>query len=239
MPRLLHPVLLVLLWLAPAMPTHAGGAKVPVESVKTRFRAVLGAVPDGAQFRVHIEGVRFGDRDAKDAVQLDNVPERMTLRPMAPIWYPPDLRGRGRSGGVLLAVLVAPDGNVEKVEAVQSLVHDIPGTLEDATAVRTMKQLQVIALRAARGWKFNVPKSLVALGPELRSVLIRLDFSPEFDVSQAGYWVPVKRGPRRPISWLPPERGEELALAASGPSQPVAVDSPFRLIRPATGTALE
>ena len=239
MPRLLHPVLLVLLWLAPAMPTHAGGAKVPVESVKTRFRAVLGAVPDGAQFRVHIEGVRFGDRDAKDAVQLDKVPERMTLRPMAPIWYPPDLRGRGRSGGVLLAVLVAPDGNVEKVEAVQSLVHDIPGTLEDATAVRTMKQLQVIALRAARGWKFNVPKSLVALGPEQRSVLIRLDFSPEFDVSQAGYWVPVKRGPRRPISWLPPERGEELALAASGPSQPVAVDSPFRLIRPATGTALE
>lgn len=206
---------------------------------KTRFQLVLAATPDGENFRVKVDGVEFGDPTDKAAVVPDGMPAVITGKRLTPPTYPHPLLMSGRSGGVLLAILVDARGRAEKVQVLQSMAHDFDGRRGDGDARRTMKSLEANAVSAARGWTFEVPASAASAPPEQRTVLVPVIYMIRYDVSQPGYWIPVRRGPRHTADWLPPGRSEGFAMAASGSGQPMAIDSPFKMLKPVAGTTLD
>jgi TonB family protein len=207
--------------------------------VRTSFHIVLAASREGDDYRVVIDGLTFGDPFEKGAVMPDGIHGPVAIDRIVPPQYPSDLQRQGRSGGVMLAILVGTDGRPERVQVLQSLAYDF-GSGQGGKAVRrTMRILEANAMAAAKRWRFKVPAELARLGPEHRTVRVPIIYTLLYDVGQPGYWIPVQRGPRHRAEWLPAKRTDDVALAASGSGTPVGMESAFTLLAPATGTTLD
>jgi TonB family protein len=206
---------------------------------RTGFRVMLAASPDGESYRVRVDGVDFSDRGSKDVVHPDGVAPAITGRRLGPPQYPQALQVQDRTGAVMLAILVGADGRAEDVQVVQSLAHDFRNHGNDKSARRTMRALEANAVGAARHWTFNVPPALASAPPAERTVMVPVVYTIRYDVSQPGYWIPVQRGPRVRVPWLPAERNSGLALGSSSGGTPSPLDSPYRLLTPLAGTTLD
>lgn len=210
---------------------------VPTQA-QTGFKMVLAARQDGDNYKVRVDGVDFGDAKDKAALVPDGVKAPIVGKLLTPPNYPQDLMMRGLSGGVMVAVLVGANGRTERAQVVQSLAHDFGRSRSNNAALRTMHALESSALAAVKNWTFDISPERAAAPPKERTVIVPIIFMVDYDVSQPGYWVPVRRGARRPVEWMPPESSEGLALGASSSGAPMDIDSPFKMLSPASGTAL-
>lgn len=206
--------------------------------VQTQFELILAARPDGDTFKVTIDWIQFGNRYDPNALLPDGMHAVITPKRLRPPTYPRDLELEGRGGGVLLALLVRADGSVEDVNVLQSLAHDFHKGQGDPAARRTMRVLEANAIRTAKGWTFYVPAQVATLEPARRTVFVPVIYTLVDNIDEAGYWVPVRRGSMRTAPWLPAERTRGLAFGAGGSGTPLSVDSPYVMLRPAAGAAL-
>jgi TonB family protein len=214
-------------------PVRVGGAPTRAQ---TRFELTLAAVRTGDRLGIRIEGANFGDATAKAAIVPDGMAEPITPISMPAPLYPQSLQAANQTGRVLLAILVSPDGRVEQVSAAQSLAFDFRHRQTDAAALRTMHVLERNAIRAARQWRFKVPAATAALPPARRTVMGVVEYVLVYDTGKSGQWLPVQRGPRHPLDWMPPDRRDAgVALGASGGTQLSGLDSPYRLVAAADG----
>jgi hypothetical protein len=209
----------------------------PVQAA-TGFHLVLAAVQQGEGYDVRVDGAYFGDPEDATAVLPDGTAAPITGRKLTPPKYPAELQRRGRTGKVHLAVLVRANGTVEDVQVLQSLAYDFEEQLGDDTSRSIMRSLEANAIAAARRWTFDVPPARVAAGPSERTVIVPVVYLLQYNVSLPGVWFPVRRGPERPVAWLPPERSKGLALSGRGAGSPSPLDSPYQILQPATGTLL-
>ena len=86
---------------------------------------------EGEGYRVHIDNVVFpGDTDSDKEFGPSRVghPEHITGRTLEFPIYPIVLQMHGVEGTVLLAILIDPDGRVEQVTAMQSMLFDARGS---------------------------------------------------------------------------------------------------------------
>ena len=226
--------------LAKARDWHFKPVRVKGQLVQaqTSFRLVLAAKQVGEGFDVRIDGSSFGDDNNPNATLPDGVVALITGKKLSPPIYPQSLMMTGRTGSVMLAILVGADGRAEKVQVMRSLTHDFKGHLGEKTSRNTMRILEANAVAAARGWTFNVPPARATASPSERTVTVPVVYEIRYDVSQPGYWIPVHRGESRPIEWLPAERSQGIAFGGAGASRISAFDSPYQLLQPAAGTTL-
>ncbi len=205
---------------------------------QTKFRLVLAARQAGETFDVRIDDVNFDDPDNTAAVLPDGMLAQITGKRLNPPMYPRQLQASNRTGEVLLAILVGADGRAEKVQVVRSMAHDFEGRLGDNSARATMHVLEANAVIAARQWTFNIPPARAAASPAERTVTVPVTYILRYDVNQAGYWIPVHRGEFHPAEWLPSRGSSGFAFGGAGASTVSALDSPYKLLQPAAGTAL-
>lgn len=219
-------------------PIRIGGAPA---RARASFRLTVSATPDpsaAGRFHVRVDGASFGNIMDKSAVLPDGALAPILPGKMRRPDYPVDLQSTGRSGRVMLAILVSPDGRAEKVQVLQSLAFDLTGRQHVGMARSAIAGFERSAAAAARRWTFTVPPDMATRSPSERTVIAPVEYLLAYDTLAAGYWVPVQRGPRRPIAWLPEASLDTSALGASGNAM-ASLDSPYKLRQPAAGTTLQ
>lgn len=222
---------------------HFGPVKVGGESVRAeiRFLVMLAAAQEDGHYRIRIDGTRFGlDATHGNAIPGAVVPDgerlRITKRQMAPPVYPRAMQQQGQTGKVLLAIRIAPDGRVAEAAVLQTLIYDIGQKGSSNHAANSARQFEQNALAAARRWTFNVPPGAEAwTGAEMTGTT-EVEYMLRYDTSVAGQWVPVLRGPKRPISWMPTGKREVAAVGTDSGGGLSALESPYRLAEPVDGT---
>lgn len=208
---------------------------------ETKFRVLLAARHWDGGVTVRIDDTSFGEVDqaviAKGIVP-DGTAAPITAVRRGPPQYPRDLLLGKKSGSVHLVMRISPDGRVADVIASQSLVFDYGGREKDAVARQSMRLFEASAIAAVRRWIFNVPGDASKRTVSEMTVSTEIEYSLGYDTEAAGQWVPVKRGPRRAVGWLPANQsgGSGAGMGATG--QVAGAESPYRLETPVAGNVV-
>jgi outer membrane biosynthesis protein TonB len=204
---------------------------------ETAFGLVLGAVKNEGGYGVRVDGTSFGDPADQSATLPDGVPQPIVPLGMDPPGYPSEMLAQQRTGRVLVAILVSPDGRVEQAKALQSLIFDRDRSHNDPGARGALRDFEQNAVAATRKWTFKVPPSIATLGPEARTVTTTVEYTLRPGTAADGRWLAVRRGPRRAIDWMPAsQRDAGPTLGTRGATQVSALASPYTLVQPASGT---
>ncbi len=184
-----------------------------------KMRVVLAAAREGEGYRVHIDNVVFpGDAESDKEFGPSRVghPEHITGRSLEYPLYPIVLQMHGIEGTVLLAILIGPDGKVEQVKPMQSMLFDLRGS--DKALRKAIGLMEASARATARRWTFNMPASKRGGTPSERTVCVPVEYVMGAQVAP-GQWRDVVRVPQREVEWLPPSdtaQGVGVADVASG-----------------------
>jgi hypothetical protein len=204
--------------------------------VQTPFRVMLAATQVDGKYRVRIDDTRFGGEQTAANVASSVVPDGtappILAKRMAPPQYPINQLRAGRIGSVHLVLRIAPDGRIADVVATQSVVFEIDGKDGDDGVRRSLRAFEANAIAAARHWTFIVPPGAASRSASEMTGATDVDYVIRYDTGVAGQWVPVRRAPRRPVAWLPPEdqEGGGVGMAAAG--QVAGVGSAYELATP-------
>ena len=209
---------------------------------QTPFRVMLAAGRLDGQYQVRIDDTGFGGVEGTKAmlgaVVPDGVAPPITAKRMVAPQYPMTQQRAGEIGRVHLVIRVAPDGRVADVLATQSLAFDIGGSESDASARRSIHSFEVAAIAAARRWTFNVPAAAAARSASDMTVSTDVEYVLRYDTTVAGQWIAVKRAPKRPVAWLPPEQADGTGAGMSATGEVAGVNSPYRLATPVAGNVV-
>lgn len=168
----------------------------------TPIRVTLSASKQGEGYRVAVDNVTF-PADPKLKTTTDDAEKfAITVKRLLPPGYPMDLMQMGVEGAVLLAVEIGPDGRVKQVLAVQSMLYDVRG--REIVLRQAIGQFELVAVNAARLWRFNVPAADTPRSSQDMTALVPVNFMMiDKPKNQAGVWRTVIRQPKRAIDWLP------------------------------------
>lgn len=184
---------------------------VELHGTATRARApmslrIVAKQLDGDRFTVQIRGAHFGASAPGETV---------TSHELAPPLYPEAAMRAGVGGMVYVVVRIGRDGRVE--EAVAEQVN-----LRVVTSEPAMRQWRTLlaqaALRAARDWTFNPPRTGDQADAPHWSARIPVDFISADETPAAAHeWQAYVPGPREAIPWYPAASAAGAdALAAGG-----------------------
>jgi hypothetical protein len=206
----------------------------PVSAV-TGFEVVLLGRQQGKDFSVSIDSIDFRTPKGVQAVKIDGERGGITGEHLGPPSYPREQQRAGRMGEVKLAIRVSADGHAAEVEAVDSYLFD--RNVPAGQGGHALAEFEKCAVDAARRWTFNVPSDLTqgARGFTVgTSVLFTMIDAAE--LRKHGQWLVVYKGPKREVTWLPPEQSKALADTALAAGSLSGGDGAFRLDRPVGGT---
>lgn len=159
-------------------------AKVPMS-----LRLVASQASDG-NFNVHIASTYFG---SKDDVPATDQPRSIKLTPPR---FPKGALYMGGKGTVYLIVQVGRDGKVANVDAEQVNLR-VAGTDNQMAMLR--KEFTNAAVRAARGWTFDIPTTGEEANADSWLVRVPVDYmlaGPGEKKPKAGGWDTYIPGPR-------------------------------------------
>lgn len=162
-------------------------------------------------YEILVDSHHFPPEPGATAVRGDGQRAPLSAKSMSRPQYPKELGKRGMMGTVLLVVRVNADGQVGEVVAGQTQFYD-NGRNVSALSLRVLENA---AIRAARGWSFNVPSGerdandMTVLVP-VQFLLWGVDIRP-------GQWLTVWRTPKRQVAWLAPKAAENrIGIAIGG-----------------------
>lgn len=205
--------------------------------VSTEMGIVLSAATVSKDYRVQIDSVQFLGGKGEAAVRADGDVEQISAGRLAPPMYPHDAQLANVNGAILLAIRVTPEGKVGEVQAVQSMLYEVPS--HRGSLRRGLASLEAAALDAARRWTFTVPADAATRSPEQMTVTVPVEFNLGYLFYVPGQWITVMRLPRRPIAWLPATAGDaELGLAGVGAPGVSPLTGAFQLSKDVAGTPL-
>jgi hypothetical protein len=167
----------------------------------------------------------------------DGVPPPIVPLGLGPPSYPSEMLAQRRTGRVLVAILVSPDGHVEQAKALQSLIFDRDREHNDpgVRAARCATSSRMRSPRRGSGrsrCRLRSPRS----ARKRATVTTTVEYVLQPGTAADGRWLAVRRGPRRTIDWMPPGRrdvGPTLGTAWCDPG--VRARSPYTLLQPASG----
>jgi hypothetical protein len=207
----------------------------PVSAV-TGFEVVLLGRQEGKGFSVCIDSIDFRAPKGMPAVTTDGEHDGITGKQLAPPGYPREQQRAGRMGEVKLAIRVSADGRAAEVAAVDSFLFD--QNVPPGQGGHALAQFEKSAMDAAKHWTFNVPSDFAThAGRDFTvgtSVLFTMIDGAE--LRKHGQWLVVYKGPKREVTWLPPEQSKALADTALAEGSLGGSNGAFRLDRPIGGT---
>jgi TonB family protein len=171
-------------------PIVVEGVPVPARASMS-LKVIANKVPDSRdEFRVRLDGARFGDERKADA-GIDSVE-------MKPPTYPKGALYDGVSGTAYVALRLGSDGRVEDL-----VVEQV--NLEQVADKRRMdnwrKDFANAALEAARKWQFSLRPDMPD-DPASRTVRVSVDYKVVNAPKRRDAWSVYVPGPRSEIPWL-------------------------------------
>lgn len=181
------------------------------------MRIVVAATEEGKGYRLRVDNVLFRantrEEYAAEAQAQAKQGIRISGKRMAPPRYPETLMMAGIEGIVLLAVRVAPDGQVADAIVTQSSLLNAAG-LRTSDLDRLRGVMERSALAAARAWRFSIdlqPDTQMFEGKTVRvPVHYMLNNNKQKQEDFTGSWRREYRSPLRTAPWLAKETGEEV-----------------------------
>lgn len=209
------------------------------QRVNTRVVLTLAAVDEGGSFKVSLDDVYYPDNSNPAAVLPDGESAPITGKYVRPPEYPQYPLAANAMGGVLLAIRVTPEGRVGEVMVVRSQLYEF----DRATKLtrRSVAELEMAAVNAARHWRFNVPPSRVSEAEAGdMTVTVPVHFSINYPLDAPGQWLSVQRSPTLPIRWLPDSQARSgLGLAGSGGGSVSQFGAGPKLLQDVVGSSLQ
>ncbi len=204
---------------------------------KTGFHVVLAGTREGESIRARIDAITF-PAPKGETPELAPDPEQ-TLRPgrLDPPRFPRAEQMSGIMGTVKLAIRITPEGRTGDVQVVEGMIYDTG--VSPVRARRALRNFEVAALGAARGWSYKVPADAAIRNADQMTattlVAFIFDLKGGFDLSKPGQWLPVQRAQSQPIAWLPREKSRQMLDQAVAVGGLAGGESRFRLQTPMAG----
>lgn len=217
-------------------PVSVDGVARPAHA---KMRIVLSAMKSGETFAVAVDNVVFRDVQTPGVV-VTAAAASVGGKSLTPPRYPRDVLRYVDviPARVLLGIRVNPDGTVAEVVPVQTALFDVGGRAGKMGDV--IRQFELSAVRAAKGWTFNVAPGSAALTPSDLTVMVPIGYGGGSDKPlKPGEWRHEIRTARAVLPWLPATaQGRRVGVSDVGSGEVFSLESALALQTDVAGSAL-